>query len=207
MKNSDKLQLEEILRKSDLPESAVQHLSHYYELVLKWNTRVQLTTVTRPAEFADRHLDESVLAAGKIQDAIEEVWDLGTGLGIPGLPIAILRPDLAVKLVESNRDKSIFLEEAAYQLGLKNVEVIRQRIQTLAQLTEIACITIRAVERMEKRLLDLLEIGARASQILIFGNPETEQLMRDLAGRDGRITSSLIPGSQRRLLIEFIRFT
>jgi 16S rRNA (guanine527-N7)-methyltransferase len=207
VKKPHKIQLEDILRKSDLSESAIQLLSRYYGLVLKWNGRLHLTTLTQPAEFAERHIGESVLAAAKIMDSIEEVWDLGTGLGVPGIPIAILRPDLEVKLVESNRAKAIFLEEAATDLRLSNLNVHRKRIETLDEMSEVACITVRAVEQMEKVLLEVFEVGSRTGQILIFGNMQTELLMRDLAGREGRIISSLIPGSERRLLIEFIRFT
>jgi 16S rRNA (guanine527-N7)-methyltransferase len=207
VKKTHQIQLEDLLRKSDFSESMVQLLSKYYGLVLKWNGRLHLTTLTDPAEFAERHIGESSLAASKIMDSIEEVWDLGTGLGIPGIPIAIFRPDLAVKLVESNRAKAIFLEEAASDLQLSNLNVLRKRIESLDGLTEVACVTLRAVEQMEKVLLEVFEIGSSAGQILIFGNTQTEQLMRDLAGREGRIISSLIPGSERRLLIEFMRFT
>jgi 16S rRNA (guanine527-N7)-methyltransferase len=207
VKKTHQIHLEDLLRKSDFSESIVQLLSKYYGLVLKWNGRLHLTTLTHPAEFAERHIGESSLAASKIMDSIEEVWDLGTGLGIPGIPIAIFRPDLAVKLVESNRAKAIFLEEAASDLQLSNLNVLRKRIESLDGLTEVACITLRAVEQMEKVLLEVFEVGSSAGQILIFGNSQTEQLIRDLAGREGRIISSLIPGSERRLLIEFIRFT
>jgi 16S rRNA G527 N7-methylase RsmG len=128
-------------------------------------------------------------------------------MGIPGIPIAIFRPDLEVKLVESNRAKSIFLEETASELRLANVEVIRKRIESLDEVPEIACLTVRAVERMERVLAEVLRIGARCRQVLVFGNQKTEALIRSLVRREGRIESRLIPGSERRLLIEFIRFT
>jgi 16S rRNA (guanine527-N7)-methyltransferase len=188
-------------------ESEVQCLSLYYHLVLKWNSRLNLTTLTSPSDFRSRHIGESEFAAGKILDSINELWDLGTGLGVPGIPIAIFRPDLSVRLVESNRARSIFLEEAVSELQLANVEVVRKRIESLGELPELACLTLRAVERMEKVLLDVLNIGNSSSQILLFGNRETESLLRDLAGREGRIISSLLPGADRRFLIEFIRFT
>ncbi|MBO0799256.1 MAG: class I SAM-dependent methyltransferase [Blastocatellia bacterium] len=210
MKNPEKFQLEEILRTRSgtaHPESVVGSLSNYYDLVLKWNPRLHLTTVTDPLEFARRHLGEAEFAAGRILESIEEVWDLGTGLGIPGIPIAILRPDLRVKLVESNRAKAIFLEETISELELDKAEVIRGRIDSLAELPEAACATIRAVERMERVLVDVLRIGSRCKQILVFGNPEIESLLKSLAPGSGRIQSWLIPGSERRYLIQSIRFT
>lgn len=203
--------MEEILRTgisgNAYPESVVSSLSHYYDLVLKWNPRLHLTTVTDPIEFAQRQIGEAQFAAGKLLESIEEVWDLGTGLGIPGIPIAILRSDLVVKLVESNRSKTIFLEETISELRLDKTAVIRGRIDSLAELPEAACATIRAVERMEKVLVDVLRIGLRCRQILVFGNQEIESLLKRLAPGSGKIESWLIPGSERRYLIQLIRFT
>jgi 16S rRNA (guanine527-N7)-methyltransferase len=206
-------QLEDILRKTEkangthFSDRETACLSSYFDLVLKWNARLHLTTLTRPGEFVERHICEAEFAAERILDSIREVWDLGTGLGIPGIPIAILRPDLEVKLVESNRAKSIFLEETASELRLANVEVIRKRIESLDEVPEVACLTVRAVERMERVLAEILRIGARCSQVLVFGNQETEALIRSLMGREGRIESRLMPGTERRWLIEVMRFT
>jgi 16S rRNA (guanine527-N7)-methyltransferase len=213
VKDPKTVQLEDILRKTakadgtSFSEHETACLSRYFDLVLKWNTRLHLTTLTRPEEFVERHICEAQFAAEKILDSIREVWDLGTGLGIPGIPIAIFRPDLEVKLVESNRAKSIFLEEAVSELRLANVEVVRRRIESLDEMPEVACLTVRAVERMERVLAEVLRIGVRCGQVLVFGNQETEALMRSLVGQEGRIESSLLPGSERRSLIEFIRFT
>jgi 16S rRNA (guanine527-N7)-methyltransferase len=213
VKDSKPVQLEDILRKTEKANGALFSeyetacLSRYFDLVLKWNTRLHLTTLTRPGEFVERHICEAEFAAEKILDPIGEVWDMGTGLGIPGIPIAIFRPDLEVKLVESNRAKAIFLEETASELRLSNVEVIRKRIESLEEMPESACLTVRAVERMERVLADVLRIGARCGQILVFGNQETEALIRSLVGREGKIESSLMPGAERRWLIELIRFT
>jgi 16S rRNA (guanine(527)-N(7))-methyltransferase RsmG len=206
-------QLEEILRKTEkangtgFSEHEAAILSRYFALVLKWNRRLHLTTLTRPEAFVERHICEAEFAAERILDSIREVWDLGTGLGIPGIPIAIFRPDLEVKLVESNRAKSTFLDETASELRLANIVVIRKRIESLDEMPQSACLTIRAVERMERMLVELLRIGARCSQVLVFGNQETEALIRTLVGREGKIESSLMPGAERRLLIDFIRFT
>jgi 16S rRNA (guanine(527)-N(7))-methyltransferase RsmG len=213
VKDSKTVELEDILRKTVRADGALftvhetSCLSRYFDLVLKWNMRLHLTTLTSPGEFVERHICEADFAAEKILDSISEVWDLGTGLGIPGIPMAIFRPDLEVKLVESNRAKSIFLEEVVYDLRLANVEVVRRRIESLEDIPEAVCLTVRAVERMERALADVLRIGAGCGQILVFGNQETDSVVRSLFGREGKIESSLMPGSERRLLIEFTRFT
>ncbi len=213
MKNSETILFADILRKTGrrdgtlFSEDETARLTRYFELVIKWNARLHLTTLTRPGEFVERHICEAEFAAEKILGSIREVWDLGSGLGVPGIPVAIFRPDLQVKLVESNRAKSIYLEEATSDLQLANVEVVRNRIESLQEAPEIACLTVRAVERMEKVLVEVFRIGARSSQLLVFGNQETEALIRSLVGREGKIESSLMAGAERRLLIEFVRFT
>jgi 16S rRNA (guanine527-N7)-methyltransferase len=213
VKDPKTINLEDILRKTDRADGSLfsEHetacLSRYFDLVLKWNTRLHLTTLTRPGEFVERHICEADFAAEKILASISQVWDLGTGLGIPGIPMAILRPDLEVKLVESNRAKSIFLEEVVSDLRLPNVEVVRRRIESLEDIPEAACLTVRAVERMERVLADVLRIGAGCGQILVLGNHEIDALVRNLFGREGKIEAWLIRGSERRLLIEFTRFT
>jgi 16S rRNA (guanine527-N7)-methyltransferase len=213
VKNSETIQLTDILRKTGrrdgtlFSEDETARLSRYFDLVVKWNARLHLTTLTRPDEFVERHICEAEFAAAKILGVIREVWDMGSGLGVPGIPVAILRPDLQVKLVESNRAKSIYLEEVASDLQLTNIEVVRKRIESLEMVPEDACLTLRAVERMERVLEKVLEIGARCGQLLVFGNQETEASIRRLVEREGKIESSLIPGAERRMLIEFIRFT
>src|SRR5215475_8203011 len=106
-------------------------LSKYYELVLKWNKRLHLTTLTQPQEFFERHILESTFSESLILPSVNQVWDLGSGLGVPGMVIAILRPDLIAHLVEANRNKALFLEEAAAHLNLKNVEVIESRLEAI----------------------------------------------------------------------------
>src|SRR5262245_29979262 len=112
-------------------EAEADLLSKYYELVLKWNKRLHLTTLTQPQEFFERHILESAFAEILILPSVNQVWDLGSGLGVPGIVIAVLRPDLAVHLVEASLNKSLFLEEATVQLGLKNVDVIKSRFEEL----------------------------------------------------------------------------
>ena len=152
----------------NLPEKLVSQLVAYYELVLKWNRKISLTTITSAREFAERNVGEALFAADHIGAGVTEVWDIGSGLGIPGIPIAIVRPSLMVKLVESNRKKAIFLEEACDALSLKNTNVIRGRLETLPAFSEHSCVTLRAVERMEKLTIQVLK-KAEASQVLVFG--------------------------------------
>ncbi|MCI0665770.1 MAG: class I SAM-dependent methyltransferase, partial [Acidobacteria bacterium] len=111
-------------------EAEIDLLSKYYDLVLKWNKRLHLTTLTQPREFFERHILESAFSESLILPSVNQVWDLGSGLGVPGMVIAILRPDLDVRLVEASRNKALFLEEVDVSLNLKNLRVIESRFES-----------------------------------------------------------------------------
>ncbi len=191
--------LEDILAGSfpELQPEAITKLVDYYEVVLKWNKRISLTTVTEPKPFAQRHLGEAIFAANLLQGSITEFWDIGSGLGIPGIPVAIVRPDLDVRLVESNRKKAIFLEEATEGLRLDRVKVINARFETLSEFSENSCISTRAVERMSEVVRLVLERGQTAGQLLIFGGADLP-----LSATGKRLTAHLLAGSTERFLYE-----
>jgi 16S rRNA (guanine(527)-N(7))-methyltransferase RsmG len=195
---------------SNFPESfteaQIDPLSKYYELVLKWNKRLHLTTLTRPQEFFERHLLESAFSESLLLPSVNQVWDLGSGLGVPGMVIAILRPDLDVRLIEVSRNKVFFLEEATAHLNLKNVKVIESRFEAIEGVPEESCLTVRAIEKMEKMIPEILRLGAEASQILIFGAKGLEDQTRALL-HDKKIESLLIPGSNQRYVMNLIRST
>jgi len=190
-------------------EAEIDLLSKFYELTLKWNKRLHLTTLTQPQEFFERHILESAFSQSLILPSVNQVWDLGSGLGVPGMVIAILRPDLVVHLVEASRNKALFLEETAAHLSLKNLKVVESRFETIEGLPEESCLTVRAIEKMEKMIPEILRLGARSAQILIFGAKSLEEKARALIyiNDKRKIESSLIPGSNQRYLINIFRST
>jgi len=206
-------QLVDLLRKSNrqdgkgFSEAETGLLSRYYELVLKWNNRLHLTTLTRPQEFFERHILESAFSESLILSSINQVWDLGSGLGVPGMVIATLRPDLAVHLVEVSRNKVLFLEETARDLRLNNVKVIESRFEAIESIPGESCLTVRAIEGMEKMIPEILRLGSETSQILIFGAKSLEEKAQGILGDQRHLESSLIPGSIRRYVINIFRST
>ena len=154
-----------------LLSSEIDLFVNYYRLVLKWNPLLHLTTLTSPADFALRHLGEALIAEENLVDSIAEFWDIGSGAGIPGLPVAIRRPDLIVRLIESNRRKAIFLDETAALLGLSRVKVVNERFSMLTPPGGV-CLSARAVERMESIVGEILDHKDVFRQILLFGNRE-----------------------------------
>ncbi len=190
-----------------LSSAEIDLLSKHYELTLKWNDRLHLTTLTQPQDFYERHILESAFAESLILPCVRQIWDLGSGLGIPGIVIAVLRPDLAVHLVEASRNKAVFLEEVVGTLPLTNARVVRARFESLENLPPESCLTVRAVEEMEKMLPEMVRLGTGTSQILIFGARHLEDEARKFLMERWQIGSSLIPGSNRRYLINSSRST
>lgn len=126
-----------------LGDKQVVALEEHYRLLLKWNSSMNLTTVTGVEEAAVRHYAESLFLG--LQVSGTSVVDIGTGPGFPGIPIAILRPDWGVTLVESNKRKSVFLREASR--NLPNVDVVSDRGQAVKG--EFDWIISRAVDPSE----------------------------------------------------------
>lgn len=114
----------------ELPAAAQHQLLAYLDLLAKWNRTYNLTAVRDPADMVSRHLLDSLAVLPCVHG--QTLADLGSGAGLPGIPLAIARPDLAVTLVESNGKKARFLREAARSLPLANVQVVQARVQDAA---------------------------------------------------------------------------
>lgn len=184
-----------------------ERLVTYYELVLKWNPRLHLTTLTDPFSFFQRHIFESDFAETFILPSVGQLWDLGTGLGIPGIPISVLRPEQAVNLVESRRNKIIFLEEAVSSLKLTNTNVVEARIESLGSLPENSCLIARAVEQMEGIVSEMAALGKNCRQVMVLGAEELGALLKSELDPSFRIQTIPIPESDHRFVLSAERFT
>ncbi len=112
---------------ADLPQGGREQLLQLVDLLGKWNQAYNLTSVRDPEAMVPRHLLDS-LAALPWLDA-EPVIDFGTGAGLPGLVLAIARPDQAFSLVDTNGKKTRFVKQAVLEMKLANVEVVQARVE------------------------------------------------------------------------------
>jgi len=138
----------------DLPEDALKLLLDYLALLIRWNKTYNLTAVRNPAQMVTRHLLDSLAVLPFVQG--HNLADLGSGAGLPGIPLAIARPAMQVVLVDSNGKKARFLREAVRALPLENVKVQQMRVEDLPG--SFDCITARAFAR----LADMLAWGGHA---------------------------------------------
>lgn len=131
-----------------LPAGAVERLLDYQALLARWNATYNLTAIRDPLEMVSRHLVDSLAILPYVQG--QTLADLGTGPGLPGIPLAIARPELQVLLVDSNGKKVRFLREAIRSLKLENVRAVQSRVEEVEG--QFDCITARAFASLEDML-------------------------------------------------------
>jgi len=133
-----------------VPDTLLPQLSIYLDLLLKWNARTNLTAIRDPEEIVRRHFGESLFVARHLRPC-DTLLDLGSGAGFPGLPIALLRPEVQVTLAESQNKKAAFLREVIRTLNL-NTEVWANRAESLPPARQFRTVTLRAVDNMTAAL-------------------------------------------------------
>ncbi|MGA3077751.1 MAG: 16S rRNA (guanine(527)-N(7))-methyltransferase RsmG [Bryobacteraceae bacterium] len=182
----------------ELPEAQIARLKVHYELLTRWNRVLSLTSVRTLEETVERHYCESVFTARHLPEGAASVADVGSGAGFPGIPIAIVRPDCSVVLVESHQRKAAFLKEASRDL--LNVRVVAKRAEDVAE--RFDWVVSRAV-RYSDIAGALKKLGRNAE--LLTGEVRTE----DLSGFAWQEPIRLPWGDRRYLWIGTnpIRFT
>ncbi|RZZ81621.1 16S rRNA (guanine(527)-N(7))-methyltransferase RsmG [Pseudoxanthomonas winnipegensis] len=125
----------------------------YLALLVRWNGTYNLTAVRDPRQMVTRHLLDSLAMHRFVSEGT--LADLGTGPGLPGIPLAIAHPRLQVTLVESNGKKARFLREAVRQLGLTNASVAESRAEALDRPGAFDRLTARALDT----LAGIVEVG------------------------------------------------
>ena len=112
----------------ELPVDTQQKLINYIALVQKWNKVYNLTAVRGADKMLTHHLLDSLAVVPHVANA-KTILDVGSGAGLPGIPLALALPQTRVTLLDSNHKKTAFLNQAAIELALNNVEVVCDRIE------------------------------------------------------------------------------
>lgn len=190
-----------------LDEPLASGLITYYELLARWNRKINLTSLDDPDEAIDRLLLEPVMAARHLSPAVVNLMDVGSGGGSPALPLALaLGPQVRLTMVEVKARKSAFLREAVRHLGMTNTQVETSRYEELLSRPELHenadVLSLRAVRVEAKVLMTLQAFVSPGGWVLLFRGPTGSEMPSGvLPPLEWQATVPLVDGLQSRLSI------
>ncbi|MBX9764556.1 MAG: 16S rRNA (guanine(527)-N(7))-methyltransferase RsmG [Pseudomonadaceae bacterium] len=187
--------------------SAQQHeqLLAYLALLIKWNKAYNLTAVRDPNEMVSRHLLDSLSVVPFVSEAGDNWLDVGSGGGMPGIPLAILFPERQFTLLDSNGKKTRFLTQVKLELKLANLQVIHSRVEAFTPAVPFNGICSRAFSSLEDFSNWTRHLGDGNTQWLAMKGVHPDDELQALPA-DFRLTAThvlKVPGcqGQRHLLI------
>ncbi|MBR6013145.1 MAG: 16S rRNA (guanine(527)-N(7))-methyltransferase RsmG [Selenomonadaceae bacterium] len=139
--------------KIELNDEQLKKFEIFYNLVIEWNEKINLTAITEPQEFIIKHLIDSLTLWDEEKfSSAKKIIDVGTGAGFPGIPLKIFKPNLEVVLLDSLNKRVEFLKKVVEELNLKNVTCLHGRAEDFAKQKnfreQFDLVTVRAVARL-----------------------------------------------------------
>jgi 16S rRNA (guanine527-N7)-methyltransferase len=170
----------------------------YISLFIRWNKSLNLSAIRDEEGILSRHIIESILVSKDLPAGIKTLLDFGSGAGLPGIPIALCRPQIAVTLAESQGKKAAFLQEAVRVLGIE-VEVHAGRAEALD--TDFDCVILRAVDKMPKAVAAAVPLVAPVGWLALMTTASELEGLQRVAGTEFSwpIVKPL-PGSSQRIV-------
>ncbi len=215
---------EELKRKAKqidifLEEKQIEKFYQYMNLLLEWNEKMNLTAITDPKEIILKHFIDSLTMANKIKEG-ETLIDVGTGAGFPGIPLAIVKQEVKITLLDSLNKRVHFLQEVIQVLQLNNIRAVHARVEEFAknkkEREQYDIATSRAVAPLNvlaEYLLPLVKIGGKC--VCMKGSnieeiKQAEKAVTLLGGEIKQIEEITLPESDMKrhiILLEKIKQT
>ena len=164
------------------PEQMVSQFGSYLDLLVKWNQKINLTSEKSGQDILIRHIFDSLQYAAFISSQ-DEIVDIGSGAGFPGIPLKIIYPELVTTLIESQRKRCSFLETVISQLGLTAIKVINDRAEKTTPKRLVEAVVLRGVSDI-KSCLELATpfLGEGGKVVLKKGLEERGELKQPIYG-------------------------
>jgi len=174
----------------------------YIDLLLRWNRKIALTTITDPAEILRFHFGESMFAVAQVPIRHGRLADVGTGAGFPAGPIGMVVPDLECILIESNQKKATFLAEVVRALELDGIEIYRGRMESYPRSSQLLDFSISRALGMHESFLSWSEerLNPSGKVILWLGDGDASQILTNTSWNWDPALK--IPDSQHRVLLK-----
>jgi 16S rRNA (guanine527-N7)-methyltransferase len=150
----------------DLSDHVQHQLINFLHLLVKWNRAYNLTAVRQPEQMVTRHLLDSLVIGPYIQGP--RILDVGTGAGLPGIPLALAYPNCQFTLLDSSGKKIRFVTQAVAELGLVNVDVVQSRVEAYQPASRFDTVTARAYSSIEELVKQTAHLLADGGQYLIM---------------------------------------
>lgn len=168
----------------------------YILLLTKWNQAFNLTAVRSKEEMITRHILDSLSIAPFVSG--ERILDVGTGAGLPGIPLAIYAPEKQVFMLDSSQKKQVFVTQAIHQIGLNNAFAVHSLVEKYQPEQKFSTIVTRAFASLDKILPLVSPLMVKGGKLLaMLGKVETE-LSIDKGYRIIDIIALQIPGSDAK---------
>lgn len=176
---------------------AYEQFLAYFTLLVRWNSYLNLTAIREPEEIIQRHFVECAFAAQYLPRDVRTLLDYGSGAGLPGIPVAICRPEIRVTLAEAHGKKASFLQEAVRTVGI-STEVYDGRVETMPRERQFDLVAIRAVEKMELALP--LAIRRVRRYLALFTTERSAPVLRELSPGLTWLEPISLPNARQRVL-------
>jgi 16S rRNA (guanine527-N7)-methyltransferase len=181
----------------------VGQLMAYLALLQKWNRTYNLTAIREPSRMVSHHLLDSLSIVPQIGSG--PVLDVGTGAGLPGIPLAIARPDVQVTMLDSNSKKTAFVQQVVTELGLANARVVNARVESWSPAEQFESIVSRAFSNIRDFAEKAAHLLRNGGELLAMKGLQPDDEMADLPAGFGvrQVLKLVIPGldGQRHLVV------
>jgi 16S rRNA (guanine527-N7)-methyltransferase len=187
------------------PLNVTQHaqLQRYLDLLEKWNSVINLTAVRERTAMESLHVQDSLSVLPYLENC-STLLDVGSGAGLPGIPLAVACPHMAVTLLEANQKKAAFLRQAKLELNLSNVTVVAERVEQWQNTAGFDAIVSRAFSDLPDFVAGARHLRAKGGMLIAMkGVVPFEEITRLSAELTAQVVPVVVPGldAERHLIL------